>query len=58
MQIIYEFIQKGSFVRVAAVDVKTGTEAIVIVPPHLSKKEMENVAYKKLMYLLKRDGLR
>jgi hypothetical protein len=58
MSTIFEFIQKGNFMRVAAVDVKTGTEAIVVVPSDISQKEMESLAYKKLQYVMKKEGFK
>ena len=48
MRTFFEFISYGSYVRVAAVDEKTGTEAIVVIPKNLSKKEMQEIALKKL----------
>ncbi|MCW5723508.1 MAG: hypothetical protein KIS81_00955 [Maricaulaceae bacterium] len=53
-EIIIEFIAIGGAVRVAAVDVQTGEEAVIQAPKSASRDEMERVALAKLA---KRLGL-
>lgn len=55
MEIIFEFVKLGSYVKVSAVDVNTGTEAVVTVPEQLSQKEMEEFAMKRLKMILKKN---
>jgi hypothetical protein len=53
-EILFEFVQFGAQVRVAAVDALTGTEAIVISPARAARADMEQLALRKLMRLLER----
>lgn len=57
MQVIFEFIKYGDLVKVSAVDVRTGIEVVVSAPKNLSKKEMQELGYKKLQYVLRKNGL-
>lgn len=56
MQIIFEFIKYGDLVKISAVDVKTGIEAVVSAPSNLTRKEMEELGYKKLKYVLQKNS--
>jgi hypothetical protein len=49
---IIEFTSFSNSVKVCAVDERTGTEAIVIVPTKTPRKEMESLALRKLKYML------
>ena len=51
MEVIFEFIKYKGFVKVSAIDARTGLEAVVSAPSKLSRKEMEDLAYKRLIYL-------
>lgn len=52
-EIILEFISVGTYVKINAIDVATGVEATSIAPANLSKHEMENLAKRKLEYVMK-----
>lgn len=47
-EVYFEFVQVGQQMRVAAIDVQTGTEVIVITPVAASKHQMQQVALAKL----------
>jgi len=54
MEVIFEFIKRGQYVKVSAVDVTTGVEAVLNVPSQLSQEEMEKFALKRLKMMLKK----
>jgi hypothetical protein len=47
-QVYFEFTQIGGQMRVAAIDVATGLEVIVITPVKASQTQMQNLALAKL----------
>ncbi len=51
-----EFIQIDNQVKVTAIDPETGQEASTICPGSTSRKDMSNLAIKKLRYILKKPG--
>jgi predicted metal-dependent hydrolase len=53
--VIFEYIQIGNSTRVVAVDAVTGTEVTVQVPSGMSSFDMQNVALKKLTYVLEKQ---
>lgn len=46
--ILFEFVQMGQVMRVAAIDEVTGTEVIVITPLNATRLQMQRVAAAKL----------
>lgn len=49
---ILEFIRNGDFVKVSAVDPRTGEEAAIIAPAKgVTQKYMSDLAIKKLQYV-------
>ncbi|AEP09316.1 DUF6898 family protein [Micavibrio aeruginosavorus] len=56
-EVIIEFQQIGTIVRVSAMDVKTLTEAIIQGPANTPKPILERNALKKLEYTLKKKGI-
>lgn len=48
-EILFEFVQIGQQMRVAAIDEATGTEVIVITPLNAARGHMERLALAKLM---------
>jgi hypothetical protein len=46
--VLFEFVQMGQVMRVAAIDEVTGTEVFVITPVNASRLQMERVALAKL----------
>jgi hypothetical protein len=47
-EILFEFVQVGKQMRVAAIDAQTGIEVIVITPVSASKVQMQQLALAKL----------
>ncbi|WP_375451747.1 DUF6898 family protein [uncultured Devosia sp.] len=47
-EILFEFVQVGPQMRVAAIHVSTGVEVVVITPVAASKTQMQQVALAKL----------
>ncbi len=47
-EILFEFWQVGSQMRIAAIDAKTGIEVIAIAPLNISEQQMKQLAIKKL----------
>lgn len=46
--VLFEFVQMGQVMRVAAIDEATGTEVFVITPVNATRLQMERVALAKL----------
>jgi hypothetical protein len=46
--VLFEFVQMGQMMRVAAIDEVTGTEVIVITPLNATRLQMQRVAMAKL----------
>lgn len=55
-QVLFEFYRQGQFVKVAAIDVETKIEAVVIVPATLSEAQMKTQALRKLQYLINKNN--
>ncbi len=51
---IIEFIAYGGAVKVTAIDQKTGQEATIVGSPKASKKELTDLAVRKLEYILEK----
>lgn len=51
---IIEFIAQGRFMRVAAVDPITGTEAVIVGDVNAPREALEREAVKKLEYIMKK----
>lgn len=49
---IIEYIPMGHYIKVSAVDQATGTEVSIVGDPHASERELEDLAIKKLKYVL------
>lgn len=55
--VIIEMIAVGRYVRVTAVDTKTGVEAIVVGDPRRGERALREAAVRKLRYVMeKKDG--
>ena len=54
-EVLFEFVKLGNSVRVTALDVKSGTEAITVVPANISQEQMKQAALKKLKFLLEKE---
>ena len=46
--VLFEFVQMGKQVRVAAIDSASGTEIVIIAPVSASKSQMQQLALAKL----------
>ena len=55
-EVFFEFAQVGRQMRVAAIDVDTGTEVIVITPVSATKLQMQQLALGKLRKKLGASG--
>ncbi|SDF78490.1 hypothetical protein SAMN05216241_102344 [Limimonas halophila] len=53
--VIIEFIPRGRFVKVSAMDVKTLTEVCIVGDAQQSEDELKRTAKQKLRYVLDRD---
>ena len=53
--IIIEFHQVGSYVKVSAVDTVTYTEVSIVGDPTRGETALKNAAIRKLQYILERD---
>lgn len=53
---IIEFYKVGKLVKVSAIDPETMKEVSVIAPSSLSRKEMSDLAVRKLRYVLAKDN--
>lgn len=55
-EVIFEFTVVGRFVKVAAIDPQSGTEATITGPPDAGREALQALARRKLEYVLaKRD---
>ncbi len=55
-EFIFEFVTVGDSVRVAAVDVATGTEVVVFGPVHTAQSDLQRLAARKLIRRLVQNG--
>ena len=53
-EVLFEFVVRGNFVKVMAVDPLTGTEVSIVGDSRTSKSTLQRVATKKLEMVLKR----
>lgn len=54
--VLFEFVQMGQQMRVAAIDATSGTEVVVIAPLNASKLDMQRLALAKLKRKLGQGG--
>lgn len=47
-EVLFEFVQMGQVMRVAAIDEATGTEVFVVTPVNATRLQMQRVALAKL----------
>ncbi|WMT88540.1 serine hydroxymethyltransferase [Pelagibacterium sp. 26DY04] len=55
-EVLFEFHQAGPQVRVAAIDVATGIEVVVIAPASATQMQMKNLALAKLRRRIEAQG--
>ena len=51
-EVLFEFRQVGSILRVVAIDPKTGTEVIMVADPRYGEEAIKRLAARKLAYAL------
>lgn len=56
-EVLFEFVQVGPQMRVAAIHVPSGTEVVVITPVSATRTQMQQVALAKLRKKLGDTGL-
>lgn len=56
-EILFEIQDTGQFLRIAAFDVITKTEVIVMAPRSLTQRQAQTHARNKLMYVLSKQGI-
>ena len=54
-EVIIEYAQYGSTLRVTAVDAETGLEVVFQVPANISMSEIERLAINKLTYVAEKQ---
>ncbi len=54
-EVLFEFTQIGSFMRVVAIHAATGTEAVIQGPASLSQQLLQKNALAKLRYVLEKE---
>ena len=57
-QVIVEFIPVGSYVKVSAIDPKTGTEVSIVGDPKQGNEALKRTAVRKLLYVLNKKTKR
>lgn len=55
-EILFEYVQQGTSVKVTAIETETGIEAVVIVPANLSESQMQAKAMQKLRYIMQKKA--
>lgn len=55
-EVIFEFIPVGASMKVTAVDVETAIEVSIVGPSSAAQTELENLAVRKLRYVLEKRG--
>lgn len=53
-EIYVEFLVHGSYVRVTAIDPKTGCEAVIMGPAGASRAALSDAAVRKLKYVIEK----
>lgn len=56
VEVLFEFVRQGNFVKVTAIESETRIEASVIVPVSLSQQQMQIQALQKLKYVLQKQA--
>jgi hypothetical protein len=55
-EVIFEFTTVGRYVKVAAIDPQSGTEATITGPPDAGREALQALALRKLEYVLAKRG--
>jgi hypothetical protein len=54
--VIFEFIKIGSYVKVSAVDTRTGTEVSIVGDPMRGEQALRRTALRKLQMVMKKQS--
>ncbi len=54
-RVIVELIPMGSYIKVSAICEDTGREVSIVGDPKVPQKQLEELAIKKLKYVIRRD---
>lgn len=54
--IIFEFVVRGSYVKVSAIDARSGREVSIVGPAKASRRDLERTAANKLKFVMNRDA--
>jgi len=54
-QVLFEFRQVGSYVRVSAIDVRTNTEISMVGDPAAGQEGLKRAAVRKLKYVIAKN---
>ena len=52
--IILEYIQQGSYIKVSAIDARSGFEVSIVGDAKLSQKQLDRAAIRKLEFMMKK----
>ncbi len=55
-RILFEFVELGGQVRIAAIDERTGVEVVAVAPAGSTRQQMQQLAAAKLRRQLARDA--
>lgn len=56
LEVIFEFVTVGNFVKISAIDVETGTEVSIMTPRNIGINTMKEQARNKLIWRLKQKS--
>lgn len=56
MEVIFEFVTVGNFVKISAIDVATGTEVSIMTPRNIGVNTMKEQAKNKLIWRLQQKN--
>ena len=55
-EVLFEFVQQGNYVKVMAVDPKTGIEIAMVGDRRSGKQTLEKLAIQKLKYVIRKKA--
>jgi len=56
LEVIFEFVTVGNFVKISAIDVDTGTEVSIMTPRNIGINTMKEQARNKLIWRLRQKS--
>jgi len=55
-EVIFEFLRIGAAMKITAVDVETGIEAVIVGDPHAGQESLRRLARQKLDYVIRKKA--